>query len=300
MERVKLHDEFSLSRIVHGFWRLLDWKMKPEELLVFVDQLLELGITSFDHADIYGNYACEQKFGEALRLKKSLRPKMQLITKCGIKLLSDKYPERRIKSYDYSYKYIVDSVERSLQNFGTDYLDMLMLHRPAPFYNPQEVAKAFNHLQKAGKVLHFGVSNFTPRQFELLDAYTEQPLVTNQIEISPYRLEHFANENIDFLLKNKIPPMAWSPLAGGALMHPQDEKSQRLYNTLNEIAEETEAANIAQVIYSWLLQHPARIIPITGSGKISRIKDAVSALDLTMTTEQWYRIYTASTGEEVP
>jgi len=298
--RIKLANDFELSRIVHGHWRLVSWKMSNQELLKLTQQAIELGVTSFDHADIYGDYSCEQLFGDALNLNTNLRKDIQIITKCGINLISNKFPERKIKHYDYNFDHIITSVEKSLSNFRTDYIDLLLLHRPAPFFNPEEVAKAFSTLKKSGKVLRFGVSNFTPIQFEMLNSYTDEKLITNQVEISPYCLEHFQNGNIDFFLKERIKPMAWSPLATGNLINPQDEKGKRLFKVLTEIAIELNVDKVDKVIYSWLLNHPVSIIPIAGTSKIERIKLAIEALDIKMSIEQWYKIYNASTGVEVP
>ena len=298
--RVKLSDNHELSRIIHGQMRLLEWNLSDQELLKFIEQCIELGITSFDHADIYGDYGCEKKFGNALKLDSSLRDNIEIITKCGIKKLSDKFPQRSIGHYDYSYSHIVKSAETSLKNLNTDHIDVFLLHRPAPFFNPEEVAKAFNELYQSGKVKHFGVSNFTPMQFESLQSHLDQKLVTNQVEISPYNLEHFDNGNIDFFLKEGIIPMSWSPLAGGSLFNPQDEKAHRLVTTLKKIAEELNLEHIDSVIYAWLLNHPAQILPIVGSGKFERIKTAVDALQIEMSLEQWYKIWVASKGHRVP
>jgi predicted oxidoreductase len=182
----------------------------------------------------------------------------------------------------------------------TDYIDLLLLHRPAPFFNPEEAAKAFSYLKTQGKVLHFGVSNFDPVQFEMLNSFTDKKLVTNQVEISPYCLEHFENGNIDYFLKQKIKPMAWSPLAGGKLVHPTDEKGQRVVHALSEVAGELNVNPTDKIIYSWLLKHPASIIPVVGTRHLERIKYAVEALNMDMSLEQWYKIYVASTGADVP
>lgn len=299
MIKTQLSKDLQLSRIVHGHWRLADWNLSKQDLLKLTEQCLELGVTSFDHADIYGNYTCESLFGDALSLKPSLRQNMEIITKCGIKLKSDKFPARKLKTYDYSYEYIVGSVETSLKNLRTDYLDVLLLHRPSPFFNPEEVAKAFSDLKQSGKVLNFGVSNFTAQQFEMLNVHTEEPLVTNQVEMSPYCLDHFDNGNVDFFLKEKIKPMAWSPLAGGRLLNPQTEKGQKIFKALFEIADELNLQQIDQVVYAWLLKHPAGILPLVGTSKIERIRNAVDALNIEMSHEQWFRIY-ESTGAEMP
>jgi predicted oxidoreductase len=300
MERIELTNNFTVSRVIHGHWRLMDWGLHTAQLNNFINKILELGITTFDHADIYGNYECEQTFGKVLALNKELRENVQIISKCGIKLISDKYPERKVKTYDYSYQHIIQSVENSLKNLQTDYLDLLLLHRPSPLINPAEVNKAFNDLKSSGKVLHFGVSNFTPLQFEMLQEHLNIELITNQIEISPYTISAFENGNIEFLLKNKTHPMAWSPLAGGNIFNPQDKKGNRILNELETIRKELNEDQIDKVIYAWLLKHPVGIIPIVGSGKIERISMAVDALETIMTDEQWFRIYIASKGEELP
>ncbi len=300
MQGIKLTNDLELSRIIHGNWRLAEWKLSNQQLLALTQQIIELGITSFDHADIYGNYSCEELFGDAIKLKKELRQHIQIITKCGIKLISDKYPERKVKHYDYGYDHIILSVNNSLKNFGTDYIDLLLLHRPAPFFNPDEVAKAFSELKKTGKVLHFGVSNFSPLQFEMLNSYLDDKLVTNQVEISPYCLEHFENGNMDFFLKERIKPLAWSPLAGGRLFKPFDERSKRLSDALLKVSKELKIDSVDKTIYSWILKHPSSILPIVGSGKIDRIKNAVEALHIDMPLELWYKIYNASTGKELP
>ncbi len=300
MDKIKLSDNLKISPLVHGHWRLLDWNMSNQELLELIQKLIELGITTFDHADIYGNYNNEELFGNALTIKKGLRNDIQIITKCGIKPVSDKFPERQIGYYDYNFEHIISSVNNSLANFGTDYIDLLLLHRPSPFFNPEEVAKAFSLLKQSGKVLHFGVSNFNPQQYEMLNSYLNDDLVTNQVEISPFCLENFDNGNMDFFLKKRLKPLAWSPLAGGKIISPEGEKEQRIFNSLTEVANELDVDSIDKIIYSWLLKHPAHIIPIIGSGKISRIKNAVEALNIDMSIEQWLNIYIASVGKQLP
>lgn len=299
-EQVQLTKELDLSRIIHGEMRLLEWGLSDQQLLGFIKECIELGVTSFDHADIYGDYECEEKFGDALKLDTSLRSNIEIITKCGIKKISSKFPHRAVGHYDYSYSHIVESAESSLKNLNTDYIDVFLLHRPAPFFNPQEVAKAFDHLESTGKVRCFGVSNFTPIQFDSLQSQIDQKLVTNQVEISPYTLEHFENGNIDFFSKMNIKPMAWSPLAGGSIFNPQDDKGRRLAKTLREVADELSIEHIDSVIYAWILKHPSMILPIVGSGKIERIKTAVDAEQIQMKLEQWYKIWVASKGHRVP
>jgi predicted oxidoreductase len=300
MEKVQLSENLKLSRIVHGHWRLKDWNYTTSELLTLTKEIIDLGITSIDTADIYGDYACEGLFGNVLKADPSLRNKIEIINKCGISLVSDKFPNRKIKTYNYRYDYIIGAVERSLKNLNTDHIDLLLLHRPSPLTFPEEIAKAFDELEKTGKVLNFGVSNFLPDQFEMLQSYTDQKLVTNQVEISPLHLENFENGNIDFFLKERLRPMAWSPIARGRLFSPETEKEIRLSKTINEILDESNAETMDQIILAWLLHHPANIIPIIGTGNLERIKSTIGSLSVKLTDEQWLRIYISSIGEELP
>ena len=210
MEKIKLSSTLEVSRFALGFWRLNKWEMSSTELLYFIETVLDRGITTFDHADIYGDFSCETLFGDALKRKPALRQNMQLITKCGIKPASQKFPERKISHYDTGYQHIVNSVEQSLKNFHTDYLDLLLIHRPDPLMNPAETARAFEELHRSGKVLNFGVSNFLPADMEMLRTHLSLPLVTNQVEISPAQLEHFHNGSMAYFLQKEIHPMAWS------------------------------------------------------------------------------------------
>jgi predicted oxidoreductase len=300
MERINLSNDFNLPGIVHGMWRLMEWKWNTRDITNFVESAIEIGVNAFDHADIYGNYECEKHFGKILIEKPSLRSDIQLITKCGIKMLSDKFPERKVGHYDTSYAHIIKSVEQSLKNFNTDYIDLLLIHRPDPFMNPDETAKAFEELFKQGKVLNFGVSNFLPSQFEMLQSRLSMRLVTNQIEIAPSHLEHIYNGNLDFLQKEKIHPMAWSPLGGGMIFNPSDENTVRLKTKLEQIARELGLESIDKVIYSWILSHPAKIIPVVGSRKLNRLKSAVDALKIRLSTEQWFEILITFQGYPVP
>lgn len=300
MKRIRLAEDLEFSQIIHGLWRLSEWKMSTEDLVSFIEECIELGITTFDHADIYGGYTCEEIFGKALALKPELREKIQLVTKCGIKLKSNKFPNLKMNHYDTSKEHILLSVNNSLKNLQTDYIDLLLIHRPNPFMNPVEVAEAFNQLHSEGKVRHFGVSNFLPSQFKLLQAYLEMPLVTNQIEVSPMQLEHFEKGTIDLLLEKKVAPMIWSPLAGGRIFTSDTEKAERVRLKLEEIAGEIGAKSIDEVLYAWLLAHPAKMMPIVGSGKIERVRVAAKSTKLSMTAEQWLRIYVGGMGHALP
>lgn len=300
MNRVPLNTELSLSKVILGLWRLKDWSLSKVELLKLIGDSIEIGITSFDHADIYGNYECEALFGEALALKPALRKEIELISKCGIMLVTDKNPNRTVKHYDYSKAHIISSVNQSLKNLGTDYLDVLLLHRPSPFMNAAEIAEAFETLKKEGKVRAFGVSNFNAMQFELLDSFLSDKLVTNQIEISASCLEHFDNNNLDFLQRKKIAPMAWSPLGGGKIFSPNDDKAYATLQAVQKVADELSVVELDKILYAWLYMHPSNIMPIAGSGKIERLKNAVEALEIKMSLEQWFSIFIATRGSAMP
>ncbi|WP_018249960.1 aldo/keto reductase [Orenia marismortui] len=299
MDRVQLSDNLDMSRIVHGHWRLADWDMSKQEILELVERCIELGITTFDHADIYGDYKCESLFGEVLSLKPELRANIELVTKCGIKLISKNRPEHKVKYYDTSKEHIIKSVENSLRNFNTDYIDLLLIHRPDTFMDADEVAEAFDQLKCQGKVLNFGVSNFKAHQFDLLNSRLDFPLVTNQIELSVLALENFDDGTLDYCQEHRISPMAWSPMAGGRVFTSEEKQAIRVRETLERIKSEVNAKSISQVMYAWLLSHPAEIIPIVGSGKIKRIESAVEAMEIELTREQWFEILQSSMGHEV-
>lgn len=299
MERVRFSEKVEVSRIVQGVWRLSEWQMSKEQLVSFVEECLELGIDTFDHADIYGDYSCESIFGEALAAHSSLNQKLKIITKCGIKLLSPKKPEHYIKHYDTSYEHITGSAEASLKNLKRDNIDVLLIHRPDPFMNPEEIARAFTTLKEAGKVKEFGVSNFLPSQFDLLQSYLDFPLVTNQIEISALCLDSFENGTLDQCMAHRIAPMAWSPLGGGAVFTAQTHRILTIKNVLFKISKQLDIP-ADQLMYAWLLSHPAGILPVTGSGKIKRVKRAVEALNTSLTRQQWFEIWVASLGRNVP
>ena len=300
MEQISLSKDFSVSPIIHGQMRINDWHLSSEDLLSQMKMLKEWSIDTFDNADIYGNYTCEKLVGDALALDPSFRNEIKIITKCGICIQSDKYPERQIQFYDYSYDYIVGQVEKSLQNLRTDHIDLLLLHRPSYLLDPNEVARAFDYLHQSGKVLHFGVSNFYPQDFSMLESYCNVPLITNQIEVSPYCLEHFENGNLSFLLEKRIRPMAYSPLAWGKLVHPDCEKSHRLVAELDRVVRELGVDGIDKVIFAWIAMHPAGIVPINGSGNFDRIRRSIEALSIKMSAEQWQRILVASRGVRLP
>lgn len=288
--------DLSFSAFAQGYWRLGQWGMDKYDLLSFIEQHLELGVTTIDHASIYGPPSCEALFGEALKLKPSLAQELEIVSKCGI-VVGDQH---RAWHYTAEKQSIIDSVELSLTRLGVEQLDVLLLHRPDYLLQADEVAEAFAQLKAAGKVAHFGVSNYTVAQFELLQSRLPDPLVTNQIEINPLYLGVLDSGILETLQRHKIRPMAWSCLAGGRILSEQSEVMERLRSCLLQIAEEVGARDITDVVYAWVLKLPCKPIPVIGSGNIDRVKASVSAADIKLTHEQWYRIWTASNGQRVP
>lgn len=289
----------TFSRIIHGVWRLREWNYSPQEFLNLIKSCVDLGITTFDNADIYGDHTCEKLFGNALELDKGIRDKIQLVTKCGIRLISENRPENKSKYYDTSKAYIIRAAENSLKMMKTDYIDLLLIHRPDFLMNADETAEAFRTLKKEGKVLHFGVSNFLPHQFDLLQSRLDFPLATNQIEVSPAYLDMFDNGTIDHMQMLRTAPMVWSPFARGKLFTENSERMNRIRSVLETLAQEFDTS-IDAIALAWLLNHPVNFLPILGTGKLDRIKSAVRAVEIKLTPEHWYMIWTASKGEDIP
>ena len=286
-----------LSPIAAGLWRLHEWPLDTPARVGWVEQALDLGITTFDHADIYGGYTVEALFGQALAAAPQLRRRLQIVTKCGIQLVHPNRPAHTVKAYDSSRAHVVASVEASLRALGTDRIDLLLIHRPDWLMDPDELADTFRHLLAAGKVLHFGVSNHTPGQLAMLRK--RHPLVTNQIEFSALEMRALADGTLEQCVDLGLRPMAWSPLGGGRLFNGGDAQAARVWGVLQDLAAQ-HGVSVPTVAYAWILRHPARPIPVTGTGRLQGLKDAVAALDVTLSAADWYRVWQASIGHEVP
>lgn len=286
------------SQLVQGYWRLEAWNMNAQERLSFLKQHVEIGISTVDNAAIYGN--SEVLFGEALKLDPAMREQIQIVSKFGINAIAPAPGEKRVSHYDSSKQSILASVDNSLQRLGVEQLDALLVHRPDFLMDADQVAEAFSELKASGKVQHFGVSNFTTSQFDLLQSRLQQPLITNQVEINPINFAVLEDGTTDQLQQYRIRPMAWSCLAGGGIFSELTDQARRLRGALIELAEDLGANSIEQVVFAWVLKHPSNPVALIGSGNIVRVKEAVSALTLQMTTEQWYRVWVASKGFAVP
>jgi len=292
-----LHNPAGLSPIVAGAWRLAEWGWTPQQRLAWIEGNLALGVTSFDHADIYGGYSVEALFGEALALAPHLRQRLQIVSKCGIKLVTPARPGHAVKHYDTSAAHVRASVHQSLAALRTDHLDLLLIHRPDALMDVDELADTFESLRREGKVRYFGVSNFTP--FQLAPLHRRIALATTQIELSPLHRAPLHDGTLDQCVDLGLRPMIWSPLAGGRVFTAQDEAAVRLRATLAAMAAELDVS-VTTLVIAWVLRHPSQPIPILGSRRIEVARDAMAARALRLDAQQWYRIWTAAAGHEVP
>jgi predicted oxidoreductase len=277
-----------LSPIVAGVmnWGVWDKNLNAQEMTTLIHAFLSQNITSFDHADIYGGYTTEASFGKAFSQSRIDRNAIQLISE-----------ERnyKVKHYDYSADYIIWSAENSLKNLQTDYLDVFLLHRPSPLLQPDEVAKAIDQLKSQGKILSFGVSNFTNSQTELLQKVI--PVEFNQIQFSATDSEAMLNGSLDFMQNNAIKPMAWNPL--GSVFKEDSQQTRRLKKILTDLVIKYEVS-LDLLLLSWVLQHPSHIIPVVGTTNLSRIPQLNNAKKIKLDLEDWFAIWTESQGNEVP
>jgi len=285
------------SRIISGAMTYGKWgkNFTKHEITDFITHCTEIGVTTFDHADIYGDYTTEIDFGMAFADSGIQRENIQLISKCGIQYLCDKRPYNKVKHYDYSKDYIVTSVETSLKHLKTDYLDLFLLHRPSPLMHPETIAEAISKLREQGKIKAFGVSNFSPSQTDLIGKYTD--ISVNQIEFSLTQNCAMTNGVLDHMLSSKITPMAWSPL--GYVFREDNEQTRRIHKQLGELKDKYNATE-DQLLLAWILKHPATICPVVGTTNKSRISNAVKAANINLELQDWFSILVASQGHKVP
>lgn len=305
MKYIKIpNSDMSASEISLGCMRISG--MANQDIARLVQTALDEGINFFDHADIYGGGKSEAKFAEALNMSSSLREKMLLQTKCGI----------RQGCYDFSKEHILEAVDGSMKRLQTDYVDVLLLHRPDALVEPEEVAEAFGILQESGKVRYFGVSNQNPMQIELLKKFVRQKLIINQLQLSITNtgmIDAGINVNtqfdgaidrdggiLDYCRLHDILIQPWSPFQYGFFegVFLDNDKFPELNQTINAIAASRGVTNTAIAI-AWLLRHPARMQPILGTTNPQRVKDSCQASNVTLSREEWYEIYRAA-GNKLP
>jgi len=295
--RVSLAGDVELSRIVYGMWRLADRSHpSPGEVQARVEACLAQGVTTVDHADIYGGYVVEGLFGAMLRQAPGLRDRIEIVSKCGIVASVGVYAGARVKHYDTSAAHIERSVERSLRELATDRIDLLLIHRPDPLMDHRETGAALDRLVASGKVRSVGVSNFRPYDSSLLQSAMRSPLATNQIELSLLASEAFVNGDVAWLQQRDRPVMAWSPLGGGRLFDPANRDLVERLTALGQ----PYGVDATAVAIAWLLFHPARILPVIGTNAPPRIARIADALKFPMDRQTWFELYEIALGREVP
>ncbi|WP_417352341.1 aldo/keto reductase [Flavobacterium alkalisoli] len=288
--------DINLSPIIAGAmnWGVWSRSFTTAEMAEMIQSCIEYGITTFDHADIYGGYTTEADFGKAFTQSGIKRENVQIISKCGIQHTIGNR-DNKVKHYDYSKEYIINSAENSLKYLETDYLDILLLHRPSPLMNPDEIAEAVEKLKKEGKIRCFGVSNFTNSQTDLIKSRTE--VFCNQIEFSATCYEPMLDGSLDYMTLNNIKPLAWSPI--GSVFKEDNEQTQRLKKLLMELVVKYEVTADV-ILLAWILRHPAGIIPVTGSTNPERLKNQMKATEVELELEDWFAVWTESMGNKVP
>lgn len=284
------------SRIIAGTMTWGSWgkRLSTTDMIDQMQFCLSKGVTTFDHADIYGGYTTEADFGKAFAKSGIERETIQLISKCGIQFLADSR-NNKINHYNYSTAYIIWSVETSLKHLQTDYLDLLLLHRPSPLMHPDEISEAIQILKQQGKIKSFGVSNFTPSQVDLISKNVA--VEVNQIEYSLTQHQAMYDGSLDHMLINNVTPMAWSPL--GSVFKEINEQNKRIHKLLNDLKEKYKATE-DQLLLAWILEHPAKIHPVVGTTTKERLKHAVEALTIDLELEDWFLMLKASQGHNVP
>lgn len=286
----------NFSRIIAGTmtWGVWGKNYNTFDMAKMIHCCISNNITSFDHADIYGDYTNEADFGKGFKESRIDRNAIQLISKCGIQMVGCSR-NNSIKHYEYSKEYIIWSVEQSLKNLQTDYLDLLLLHRPSPLMQADEIAAAVDVLKLDGKILDFGVSNFTPFQSDLIHQKTK--INFNQIEFSLTNFEAMTNGSLDHMQLKNITPMCWAPL--GAYFKEENEKTNNIKKVVYKLAAKYDVSEEA-ILLSWILKHPAGILPVIGTTDPERIKISTQSLSFEMELQDWFALWTAALEKEVP
>ncbi len=285
-----------LSPIISGTmnWGVWDKNLTTKEMENMIQICIENKITTFDHADIYGNYTTEADFGKAFHASKIAREKLQIITKCGIQMIAESR-NNKIKHYEYSKDYIIWSVEESLKKLKTDFIDVFLLHRPSPLMQADEIAEAVEKLKSEGKIIDFGLSNFSSSQTELIRQKTEVSF--NQVQFSATHYEAMVDGSFDYMQTHGIRPLSWNPL--GTVFREDTKKTRRLKKLLADLVQKYSFGSDT-LLLAWILKHPAGVIPIAGTVNIARIQSLVKAVELKMDKEDWFAIWTESMGDDVP
>jgi predicted oxidoreductase len=303
MNRSTLPNGQTLSRMAYGVWRLSEAEdTSVSANLARIDSCLAQGITTFDHADIYGDYRCEALFGEAIKARPALRDQIEIVTKTDIMLLSKAWPGTRVKHYDTSPAHVSASVERSLQRIGVEVIDLLLMHRPDPLMDADALGACLDGLIDSGKLRGAGVSNFMPADVDLLQSRMKHRLQVNQIELGLLNTAPFINGQLAHAQQHRMPVMAWSPLGGGRLHSEAAQAGSAAARLAPKLAELAKANGVdaTAVAIAWLMHHPAGVLPVMGSNRADRIAQFAAATRVPMDRQTWYELYELANGHEVP
>lgn len=295
MEKIYLSDSGpKVSPAIYGFYRWNEKEGNAETMEKIVNLCLEVGINTFDHADVYGSYKCESVFGEAMSRKSFKREDIVLFTKCGLRLPDASQPDIKIKHYNTSREHILKSVDNSLSRLKTDYIDIFLLDHLDHISDLEETAYTLRQLKEAGKIRNIGVANFSVFQHQLLAAHLNLPIVTNHIELNLLNTAAIENGQIDYIKQRYMRPLASAPLAAGRIAHGEDAVAVSVRKKLQELGLKYNA-DIESVAVAWLIKLGA--LPLIGTLSEQRIRNIVSAFDIDLDNQEWYELYTASGNE---
>lgn len=295
------HRATSLSTIVLGLQFLNNWDLSGSQLVDWMESAIDMGVTSFDLADIYGEYTSEEIFGQALKMDPGLRDKIQIVTKCGVRLKSGRRPQNRVQHYDLSPEHITNSLENSLRLLSVDSVDLLLLHRPDALMNFEETAATLDTLISEGKTAQIGVSNFTTTQFSALQSYMSNPLVTNQIRFNVLHTEPLFDGVLDQACELNYQPMAYAPFDSGRLFDDENEATGRVQRALDVLAAENAHLELPPHAFAvpWILRHPSKPHIVVATRHLAKIQEVTRAAEYTMDSQDWYILLEASKGRPV-
>ncbi len=288
------------SRLVYGTWRILDDGSSIQDINRRLHRCVELGMTTIDTAEIYGLYEVETALGKAIALSPGLRDQLEIVTKAGIYVPNKYHPERQTAFYNASAARLVKSVEKSLRFLGTDHVELFLVHRPDWLTSADDTATGLNQLLRDGKIRSAGVSNYNVHQFDLLNSRMEQPLVTNQLEFHLLHMNPISDGTFDQCQKQRLQPMAWSPLAGGRLFDATSEAATRIAKAVAGMSAKYGNTTVEQLAYAWIMAHPSQPLPVIGTNKIDRIESAAQSASITLEREDWYALWVAAHGHGIP
>ena len=294
MEKTYLSDAGpKVSPAIYGFYRWNEQDISLSKMEGIIDLCLELGINTFDHADIYGGYQCEEVFGEIIKNKRIKREDIVLFTKCGLVVPHPSQPDVKVKYYDTSKDHILKSLENSLRKLRTDYIDIFLLNQLDPLSNLEETAITLQKLRDSGKVKNIGVVNFSVFQHQLLSSYLRIPIVTNHIELNLLNTSAFDNGQIDYLKQKYMRPLATAPLAEGQIANSIEKRPLLIRRKLEELSPKYNA-NIESIAVAWIVKLGA--LPLIGTTNEQRIRNIAAAFTIDLDKQDWYELYEASRG----